>query len=57
VAVVINEFEVLSQPAPARTPATPAAAASQSPADKPETRDLAPVLQALQAQALRAWAH
>lgn len=56
-AVVINEFEVLTQPAPARTQASPGAATQIQPTDKPEPRDLAPLMRAMQAQALRAWAH
>lgn len=56
-AVVINEFEVLTQPAPSRAQATPGAGAQNKPADKPEPKDLAPLLRALQAEALRVWAH
>lgn len=56
-AVVINEFEVLTQPAPPRTQATPGAATQHKPAEKPEPKDLASLLRAMQAEALRAWAH
>ena len=56
-AVVINEFEVLTQPAPARTQASPGAVTQLQPADKPEPKELVPLLRAMQAEALRAWAH
>jgi hypothetical protein len=53
-AVVINEFEVIHS-------APPAAAATAAPAGAPpepvEPKDVTPLLRALEAQALRAWAH
>jgi hypothetical protein len=56
-AVVINEFEVLTPPAPTRTTPAPGSSAPNQAAAKPETRDLAALQRALQAQALRSWAH
>lgn len=56
-AVVINEFEVLAPPAPPRTQAAPGAATQSLAAGKPDPKDLAPLLRAMQAAALRAWAH
>ena len=56
-AVVINEFEVITEPAPRRAPAAPASPAASRPTEQPDPRDLAPLLQVLATQALRVWAH
>lgn len=56
-AVVINEFEVLAAPVAPAAQATAGSAAQGKPADKAEPRDLAPLLRALQVEALRVWAH
>jgi hypothetical protein len=56
-AVVINEFEVLAQPSSHRTQSNPGAATQIQHPEKLEAKDLAPLLRAMQAEALRAWAH
>lgn len=57
-AVVINEFEVLTDAGgAARTDAGAAAAAEGVPPEPPKPQDLQPVLRAIAQQALRVWAH
>lgn len=56
-AVVINEFEVIHSAPPAATAAAPGAASVAAPAEPVEPKDVTPLLRALEAQALRAWAH
>jgi hypothetical protein len=55
-AVVIHDFEVLREAQP--LPAGPAAGKDGvAPAEPPEPNDVKHVLQTLQTQALRVWAH
>lgn len=56
-AVVINEFEVLNEPAP---PAQEGAAAATAQAANPQPiqpKDITQALRSLEQQALRVWAH
>lgn len=56
--VVINDFEVLRAAQPATAGSQPAANDSSSPAPEPlQPQELKDVLQRLQADALRVWAH
>ena len=58
VAVVINEFEVLSEPEPGtRKAPADAESAAPRPAKKVEPREICAALRVLEAQALRTWAH
>ena len=56
-AVVINEFEVVSEPAAQQRRGGSDAPAEQPPKHHAEPHVIAPALHALSAQSLRAWAH
>lgn len=56
--VVINEFEVLSDPGPVARQAADGAAAGEAAApEAPAPQDVLLVLRLLELQALRVWAH
>lgn len=56
--VVINEFEVLSDPGPvARQAADGAAAGEAAPPEPPAPQDVMLALRLLELQGLRVWAH